>query len=750
RPARSAAALLLAWLLLPLACGEGAAGPVDTSGDLDLAASHARMLTALRQVVGDVMGADRFLGDASLLETERKLAALPAAGLDLGADARRHGLLVRQAADLLRLGRTDDSVEALADAEQLLAAVPLDERPRAEVTLLFHQALAWLRLGERGNCVGCANPDSCLFPLRGGGLHELQAGSQASLDALTRLLQHPRCPASTALSARWLLNIAYMTLGQWPDEVPEAWLIGPDVWDAGADFPRYRQVAADVGLGRLSLSGGAVVDDLTGDGRLDVMVSTWHYDGGMQLFRNAADGSFEDVTEQAGLAGLTGGLNMEHVDIEGDGDMDVLVLRGAWFDALGRHPNSLLINDGSGHFQDAAFAAGLAEPAYPTQTGAFADYDGDGDLDLYVGNEDGESGYFPSQLFRARGDGSFEDVARQAGVENLAYAKAVAWGDVDDDGDPDLYVSNLASANRLYLNQGDGTFVDQAAARGVQRPLMSFPSWFWDVDNDGQLDLYVAAYVEDMAVVSASWLGLPHEHEAGRLFMNRGGGRFDDRTQAFGLSRVITTMGANFGDLDNDGWLDMYLGTGFPSYAALMPNVMLRNVGGARFEDVSAAGGFGHLQKAHGVAFADLDDDGDLDVFEEMGGAYAGDVAFDALYENPGHGHHWLRLQLVGAGGNRSALGARVTLGFDDGGVSRQVHRQVGTGGSFGSSPLALQLGLGDAERVDWLELRWAWGPTQRFTDLAVDRCLQITQGEDELLELPLRPTPFRRSEAPR
>ena len=121
-------------------------------------------------------------------------------------------------------------------------------------------------------------------------------------------------------------------------------------------------------------------------------------------------------------------------------------------------------------------------------------------------------------------------------------------------------------------------------------------------------------------------------------------------------------MGANFGDLDNDGWLDFYLGTGYPDYEGLIPNVMYRNRGGTGFADVTTAGGFGHLQKGHGVSFADLDNDGDQDVFEQMGGAYPGDGFADVLFENPGFGNHWIAVKLVGARSNRSAIGARIRV----------------------------------------------------------------------------------------
>lgn len=203
-------------------------------------------------------------------------------------------------------------------------------------------------------------------------------------------------------------------------------------------------------------------------------------------------------------------------------------------------------------------------------------------------------------------------------------------------------------------------------------------------------------------------------------------------------------MGANFGDLDDDGRLDMCLGTGFPRYAAIIPNVMYRNVKGSRFADVSASGGFGHLQKGHAVAFADLDDDGDQDVFQEMGGAYAGDAFGDAVYENPGHGRSSLRLQLVGAGRNRAALGTRVTAVFRDSGVERQICRVVGSGGSFGSSPLSVHLGLGAALQVDRLVVDWPAGGRQEFRDLPVGGRLRLTEGRPEPEAVPLSPFAFR------
>ena len=169
-------------------------------------------------------------------------------------------------------------------------------------------------------------------------------------------------------------------------------------------------------------------------------------------------------------------------------------------------------------------------------------------------------------------------------------------------------------------------------------------------------------------------------------------------------------MGSNFGDIDNDGFLDFYLGTGRPAYSYLMPNVLLHNVGGRRFEDVTVASGTGHLQKGHGISFADWDRDGDVDLFLESGGATPGDRAHNVLFQNPGHGHHWLTLKLVGTRSNRAAIGARVRIDVSGPEGPRSIHRVIGGGSSFGNNPLTPTIGLGKAEAVAAVEVTWPTG----------------------------------------
>ena len=638
---------------------------------------------------------------------------------------------VELAKELLRAGASAEAATLFEQVREQAAIHRFRTRPSLEEMI----ALAYLRLGEQQNCIDDHNLASCLLPIAAEGVHKAQEGSRAAIAYYRAILK--KTPYD--LTSRWLLNIAYMTVGEYPGGVPERLLIPPETFESPERMPRFDNIAPALGLHTFDMCGGAIADDFDNDGYLDIVTSSWDPADRLRYFRNNRDGTFTERTEQAGLIGISGGLNLVQADYDNDGNVDVFVLRGAWLRERGRHPNSLLRNNGDGTFTDVTFDAGLGDVHYPSQTAAWADYDNDGDVDLYVGNETSRALVAPGQLFRNNGDGTFTDTAASAGVLNHRYAKAVTWGDYNGDRLPDLYVSNSGGANRLYRNTGRGTFVDEARRLRAGRPHESFPAWFWDVDNDGVLDLYVSAYIAGIEHLAADALGLPVGVERSRLYRGTGDGRFEEVSEQYGLRRPVAAMGANFGDLDNDGYPDFYLGTGYPPYHSLMPGVMYRNRGGQRFADVTYAGGFGHLQKGHGVFFADLDHDGDQDVFEQMGGAFPGDRFGNVLYENPGFGNHWITIRLVGVRANRSAIGARIRADIIEDGVRRSVYRHVNSGGSFGANPLRQTIGLGSAARIERLEVFWpTTGETQAFADVPVDRIIRIVEGESsyETLEL--------------
>jgi hypothetical protein len=442
----------------------------------------------------------------------------------------------------------------------------------------------------------------------------------------------------------------------------------------------------------------------------------------MHYFHNNGDGSFSDHTAQSGLSSQLGGLNMVQADYNNDGCIDILVLRGAW-----EFPQrkSLLRNNCNGTFTDVTAAAGLAEPAADTQAGVWADIDNDGLLDLFVANEDR-----PAQLFRNRGDGTFEDISHKAGIDRVAYSKAVVAADYDNDGYVDFYVSNLNGNNFLYHNNHDGTFTEVAAQAGVQKPWQSFPAWFFDYDNDGLPDLFVSSYYVSVDENIRSYLGLASNAETLKLYKNMGDGTFRDVTQEVGLDRVFMPMGSNFGDIDNDGFLDIYLGTGNPSYGSLLPNVLLHNKEGKFFTDVTAASGTGELHKGHGVAFADVERDGSEDLLEEVGGAVPGDAHAFRLFQNPGNGNDWLNLKLTGVKSNRSAIGTRIKVTVEnEGKAPRSIYRTVASGGSFGASPLEQHIGLGKSARIVNVEIWWPASNTrQNFANIEKNQFLEIKE----------------------
>lgn len=655
---------------------------------------------------------------------------------------KKLGLYPKLAQQLLHAGKNE---EALVEMDQLvkeLAALGMRLKPDYQALLDLQRATAHLRIGEQENCIVNHASESCLFPIRGGGIHRLPRGSRAAIAVLTGILGEN----ADDLAARWLLNVAAMTLGEYPEKLAPAWLIPPSVFASGFDIKRFPEVAGPAGLDVVDLAGGSLVEDFDGDGLLDLMVSAWGLTGQLRYFHNTGDGKFEERTEEAGLTGLVSGLNMMQTDYNNDGWLDVFILRGAWLGAAGHYPNSLLRNNGDGTFADVTEEANLLS-FHPTQTAAWFDYNGDGWLDVFIGNESSKSEPNPCELYRNDGDGTFTEVGEETGVAAVQFVKGVASADYNQDGRPDLYLSIRGGANVLYRNdgpQGDGkgarskwAFTDVAKEAGVTEPWASFPTWFWDFDNDGWQDLMVTGYsVSGVAEVAADYLGLPHAGEKARLYRNNQDGTFADVTAAAGLAKVLHAMGANFGDLDNDGWLDFYVATGDPALDTLIPNRMFRGDGGHRFEEVTTSGGFGHLQKGHGVSFADLDNDGDQDVHVVMGGAYSGDIARNALFLNPGHGNHWLTLKLEGVATNRAALGARLRVILNTAEGERSIYRTVGSGGSFGASPLRQEIGLGKATRIRAVEILWpTTGKTQTVSGLKPDRFYTIREDRRAAVE---------------
>lgn len=715
------------------------------------AESTRRMAERLEEIARtvDPLGA-RFLSAGQVAVWRRRMAEEPELMRDPSTRSRLGEALLNSARNLEALAEFETAERLVAERGQ-----PITDETR--LNLRLNQALCHLREAERLNCLSNHNADSCLLPLRDGGIHRLPGSSRQAIGILTNLLAE----FPDSLAARWLLNVACMTVGDYPDKVPARWLIPAKVFASDMAFPRFREVAPLAGLAPNELSGGSVVDDFDGDNLLDVMVTSIGLGDQMRFYRNNGDGTFAERTREAGLTGLTGGLNLVPADYDNDGHLDVFVVRGAWMRTEGKHPDSLLRNRGDGTFEDVTEAAGMLS-FHPSQTAAWLDFDGDGWLDLFVGNESIPDPAQPRhfcELYHNQGDGTFKEIARLSGVTVRDYVKGVVAGDFNNDNRPDLYVSVLGGPNRLFRNDGPRnpqlgatngwTFAEVARLAGVTDPVHSFPCWFFDYDNDGWEDIFVAGYkLANVGDVAADYLGLPHQGTNARLYRNRGDGTFADVSGAAKLDRLLHAMGSNFGDLDNDGWLDFYLGTGDPDLLTVIPNRMFRNAEGRWFQDVTTAGGFGHLQKGHGVSFADLDNDGDQDVHEDMGGAMTGDVYPNILFENPGFTNRWLKLKLEGTRANRSAIGARVRVDLAEQGKVRSLHRTVGSGGSFGANPLRVELGLGKAEKIVAVEILWPGsGTLQSVRNLKLDQMYLVREGVAEPQAIALKRFQFPKAD---
>lgn len=601
-------------------------------------------------------------------------------------------------------------------------------------------ALGYMRLGEQENCILNHSSSSCIVPIGEQGFHTLEEGSTKAIKIYEDLVSTDPYD----YSSRWLMNIAYMTLGKYPQEVPKEWLIPSEAFESDEDIAHFRDVAASAGVDALGLAGGACVDDFNNDGLLDVICSFWGQNGKLHYFQNNGDGSFTDQTSSSGLLKVPGGLNIVHADYDNNGYADILVLRGAWFSPDGRIPNSLLRNNGDGTFTDVTYESGILA-FNSSQTATWGDINNDGWIDLFIGTESDFSSIQNCELYLNNGDGTFTDITVKAGLnaQLIGWVKGCAFGDINNDGWQDLYISFYNKKNKLFLNQGgseiqEDRFQDISTSAGITNPQRSFPTWFWDYNNDGWQDIFVSGYpvgtgVASIMIVAANYMGIKRGGYP-RIYKNKGDNTFEDVSRQLGIDDAIFTMGCNFGDLDNDGYEDFYLGTGDPDLMSVYPNRMFRNDGARKFLDVTSSGGFGNIQKGHGVGFGDFDNDGDQDIYMVMGGSHDGDIYQNALFENPiGNKNNWITIKLLGTTSNRLAIGARIKVVAEkEDGLKRVYHRVVTSGGSFGGSSLQVELGLLDAISISELEVIWPNDQltTEFFEDIPVNKKIEIIEGE--------------------
>jgi enediyne biosynthesis protein E4 len=493
---------------------------------------------------------------------------------------------------------------------------------------------------------------------------------------------------------------------------------------------------------------GVAVVDFDGDGWLDILVLSGtrltdpHPDTTNRLYRNRRDGTFEDVTERAGLVRRGWASAVAVADYDNDGDEDLFITYWG--------QNVLYRNEGGRTFRDVTREAGLLQPRTRWGAGAtFLDYDRDGDLDLFVANylefdlarapkagstanclwkgiavNCGPRG-LPTgvhALYRNEGNGMYSDVSTASGVAAATgtYGMTAVAADLDNDGWPDVYVAADSTASLLFHNTGRGTFVDEGLLRGAAlsenaMEQAGMGAAIGDYDTDGDLDIFKTHFTEDTNV----------------LYRNDGRGTFDDATSSAGLGveTRYTGWGATMNDFDNDGWPDLLYVTGsvYPevektlaAYPWRTPRVVFRGLGNGAFEELieDAGPGIAAPHSSRGAAFGDLDNDGDIDAVV----VNVNEPPSLLRNELPAGKRHWLQVKLQSGPGGSGTIGARITLEYSG---RRQVQEVQSQASFYSANDKRLHYGLGDATSAR-LQVRWPDGETQVLNVPAVDRVLVV------------------------
>lgn len=521
--------------------------------------------------------------------------------------------------------------------------------------------------------------------------------------------------------ARYWLWLAARKIGDYPPE------IAPDlrmdlVAGQHATSLEFEEVAGKIGLDKTSGGRGTAIFDYDGDGYLDLVVTSTH--GGCSLYHNNGDGTFTEASIGSGLDHAVNVFGAIAGDYNNDGLPDLYLIRLGFFAG----ECELYRNNGDGTFSNVTQEAGLAcwGPAF---TASWVDYDCDGHLDLFVANNLG--GLFerknPNRLFHNNGDGTFTEVAEKAGIKTIYPTIGHSWGDYNNDGFPDLFVSNPLAPSQLFRNNGDGTFTDVSREAGVDDPgIGSVASWC-DYDNDGWLDLiqFVWSPPEDAIYTMRTGHG-PEHGDPLRIYHNNRDGTFSLRSRELGVDECWGTMSGNIGDFNNDGFPDLLLGNGDPQMDRTEPPIIFENDRGKRFRNVTFAAGLPFTGKGHGANMADLAGDGRLSLIIAMGGLYPGDLLTTAVYRPKRLPGNYLNVRLVGVRSNRDGIGARLELRA--GGNSQ--HNLVSGGSGFGCMPYEQHFGLGQLTEIETLRIHWPSGLEQWVENLPVNETIRIVEGE--------------------
>jgi hypothetical protein len=606
---------------------------------------------------------------------------------------------------------------------------------------LFWLALSYMRLGETENCLRAlqdtgnhqhAGQKVCTLPFTTS--HQNPQYSREAAKLFQRLLD--KYDHSNYLY-RWLLNLSYMTLQEFPQEVPPEYRIHSDfiesfygpkkkTMEAKYSYLSFQESAADVGLASFNTGRGVAVEDFKGDGFLDVVTcSTFE---GMHFFKNDRGRQFIDQTSGSGLEGIKQCFAVVPVDYDNDGHVDLFVSRPF-------SHYSLLRNNGNGIFTDVTVQVGLWGPKdngniAATWIPTWADVNNDGKLDLFLAQWGFRIPLVSGIMAVPRKDsvlfinenGHFVDRTKEYGLNDVVrdyYFVGAAFGDYNGDGLPDLLLASPLRNSTLLLRNVDGRRFENTHL--IPTAASGFTAGFLDANHDGRLDIFVGGFGDAKSNTEQVVFGQhTNDYLSGRstLLVQTPEGRFAEVPQAFDFP--ISTMGASWGDLTNSGCYSFYFGTGDPEPWFILPHLMYmgkpHGTGcSLEFENVSMLQGFGNLQKGHGIVFFDFNNDGKQDVYSSLGGMWPGDAWMSQFFVNHSTtSNTWIKIRLRGRQTNYYGLGAKIRVQAENGKGEEIVRYYfIDNKTGFGGGPFLAHIGLANAVRVNKIEVSW---PTSRCT----------------------------------
>lgn len=614
---------------------------------------------------------------------------------------------------------------------------------------LFWLAISYMRQAEAQNCLArlTSHPDQQQNALQAPHVHENQTDSRQQLCALPLTKFHTQTESARSAAKifeklldqydhenrlyQWLLNFNYMTVNGFPQDVPPRYLINTKFIDTfygnrkketETEFATlsFADRAHEMGVDTFNAGKGVAVEDFDHDGYLDI-VTGGNFDT-VKFYRSDRGKTFADRTEAAGLEGIKQPFVITSADYDNDGWQDLFFARPFGNYALYR-------NNREGSFTDVTASTGLldAKPAdhiAATWVTAWSDVDGDGDLDLFLAQWGFKLPLVRNLMAKPRMDstlflnenGHFVDRTREFGLQDTvedSYFIGASFGDYDNDDYPDLFLSSpLRNTSVLLRNISGKRFERTKLIPGDEG---GFVASFIDFNHDGKLDVFWAGFTDAKTSTEQAVFGEHlNEFRSGqtRIFIQTADGKFTERADLFDLR--MSTMGSSFGDINNDGCYDFYLGTGTPESWFVLPNLMyLGKTAGTKCADaltnISMLQGLGTIQKGHGIVFFDFDNDGDEDIYSSLGGMWPADKWPNQFFVNNSKtGNNWIEIRLRGRRTNYFGVGATIKV-MAENQQQQEITRyyQMDNKTGFGSAPYLAHIGVMNATRIKGVEVHW-------------------------------------------